>query len=202
MKAILISIKPQHLVNILNGKKSIEVRKNKALASAIENLIQEEGYATIYVHCSKENHHLVKPKDYDKYLLFTKGAIAYSREHTLNGKVVCTFKCYKEETIRSTEPLSVVGYYTKKSTIADERDLLEKSCLSFIELDDYLKGKNGYAIHISNLIIFDTPKQLSEFNTCNKYGIPQYEFGKNGCNYRHLTRAPQNFAYVEVLTYN
>ena len=29
MKAIAITIKPQHLVNILNGTKTLEIRKNK-----------------------------------------------------------------------------------------------------------------------------------------------------------------------------
>ena len=36
MKAIMISIKPKWCAKIMNGEKTIEVRKNKALANAIQ----------------------------------------------------------------------------------------------------------------------------------------------------------------------
>ena len=45
MKAIMISIKPKWCAKIMNGEKTIEVRKNKALANAIQKLIDENGYA-------------------------------------------------------------------------------------------------------------------------------------------------------------
>ena len=189
MKAILISIKPQHLVNILNGKKTIEIRKNKALANAIEKLIQEESYATIYVYCSKDNHQLVKPKDYDKYLLFTKGAVDYSREHTLNGKVVCSFKCYKVEEISF-----------------DDKEVQRKACLTEDELFDYLfvnepyheDMKKGYAIYINDLKIFDTPKELGDFEheimiRDNVRGISHEIVPVHRVN---------DWLYVEILTYN
>ena len=52
--------------------------------------------------------------------------------------------------------------------------LLEKSCLKDLtlpyeehrnELDDYLQGKDGYAIHIKNLHIFDRPKELKDYDS-------------------------------------
>ncbi len=62
---------------------------------------------------------------------------------------------------------------------------LRKSCLDFTELDDYLKGKNGYAIHIKNLHIFDEPKELSEY----------YHYNKGGFN-EPINNAPQNMMYA------
>ena len=50
----MISIKPKWCAKIMNGEKTIEVRKNKALATAIQKLIDENGYAEIYVYCSKD----------------------------------------------------------------------------------------------------------------------------------------------------
>ena len=62
MKAIMISIKPKWCAKIMNGEKTIEVRKNKALANAIQKLIDENEYADIYVYCTK-----------DKSLIYTDG---------------------------------------------------------------------------------------------------------------------------------
>lgn len=155
MKAILISIKPQHLANILNGEKTIEVRTSKALASAIENLIQEESYATIYAYCSKDN----KMSWYKECLPIEKTKdnelrLERLKEYEINGKVVCSFKCYNVEEISF-----------------DDKEVQRKACLTEDELFNYLfvnepyheDMKKGYAIHISDLKIFDTPKELSEF---------------------------------------
>jgi predicted transcriptional regulator len=78
----------------------------------------------------------------------------------------------------------------------EEDSVCEKSCLTFVELRNYLKGKNGYEIHISDLEIFDEPKELSEFKQ------PRDSYGKVNWNtneyyYMNLTKAPQNFCYVE-----
>lgn len=199
MKAIMISIKPQHLVNILNGKKTIEIRKNKALASAIKNLIQEEGCATIYVYCC---YGLTLSKGTRENELTKDGHLIINKPIVLNGKIVCCFKCYKVEDIKWCNRMDRnVNYYIDNPTTDDEKQLLQKSCLSFAELDDYLKSKNGYAIHISDLKIFDEPKELSEFaryKPLSCVGCCEYCENKK-CM---LTKAPQNFAYVEILTYN
>lgn len=58
-------------------------------------------------------------------------------------------------------------------------ELLEKACLKDYslpnvsvenELHDNLKGKNGYAIHLNDLHIFDKPRELSEFAYKQKKG--------------------------------
>lgn len=76
MKAIMISIKPKWCAKIMNGEKTIEIRKNKALATAIQKLIDVNGYAEIYVYCSKSN-----------YLGYISNRYV--------GKVVFKFRCYK-----------------------------------------------------------------------------------------------------------
>lgn len=186
MKAIMISIKPQHLANILNGKKTIEIRKNKALASAIEKLIKEYGYADIYVYCTKgkvKKDFLTKSQKFG-YILCPENAL-FNRDKTYdcNGKFVCSFKCYKVEEISF-----------------DDKEVQRKACLTEDELFDYLfvnepyheDMKKGYAIHISDLKIFDTPKELSEFKHERKFeNTPISEIIR-------LTKAPQNFAYVEI----
>ena len=63
-------------------------------------------------------------------------------------------------------------------------ELLKRSCLTNKEMYDYLNGKNGYAIHIKNLKIFDEPKELSDYTY---FGTKL--FGTLG-------NAPQNMMYA------
>lgn len=63
MKAILMSIRPQHLVNILNGKKTIELRKK----------FPSDYRGWVYLYCTK-----TKP--------YLEAALNF-----LSGKVVCRF---------------------------------------------------------------------------------------------------------------
>ena len=86
-------------------------------------------------------------------------------------------------------------------------ETLRKSCLTYEEISNYLKGKKGYAWHISNLVVFDRPKELGEFKHYNKPscdGCPfQYSIE---CDYHRevecddipLIKAPQSWQFIEV----
>ena len=89
--------------------------------------------------------------------------------------------------------------------------ILSDACLTLDELEKYLDGGAGYGWHISNLKIYDTPKDLNEFwfppkLYCEKErcgGCPfdqvpdvngEYSFD---CEWkRPLTRPPQSWCYV------
>ncbi|MGN0961305.1 MAG: hypothetical protein ACI4PF_03810 [Christensenellales bacterium] len=75
------------------------------------------------------------------------------------------------------------------------------SCLSQDDFIEYCNGQDLFAWHISNLKIYDKPKELSEFKFPNK--PIYYEDNKKaiygysvGCK---LTRPPQSWGYVEDL---
>lgn len=195
MIAIMIPIKPYWFAKILNGEKKIEVRKNKALAKAIQKLIDKQGYAPILGYCSLGSHYLAKPKESEKYLLFTKGAIKLIKEPPLNGKVPALLICREVE---ETRPF--FHWCIEKET-----------CLTRDEVLDYLDSKDKsvsnpkrqegkvYAIHISQLEIFDKPKELSEFRVFPKLKSIEtdedfylFTYGKP------LTKAPQSFMFIEV----
>ena len=55
----------------------------------------------------------------------------------------------------------------------------------------YAKGKTLYGWHISDLRIYDTPKELSEFTGLRdaKFGAAPYE----------IKRPPQSWCYVEAM---
>lgn len=209
MKAIMISGKPKWSALIMNGDKTKEIRRNKALANAIQKLIDEYGYAEIYWYCSKDTKNLLHKNCADIYWIEDKDfrnknkQLGLQNLPTLNGKVLFKFRCYKVEEIPSCQ-FSV--YYFPYTETLDDYDLLDKSCLTKEEIDDYLGyDKEGYAIHISDLEIFDKPKELSEFRyaVCPKTNCEYCEYNKTVegdlyCTRKTLTKAPQSMCYIET----
>lgn len=202
-RAIMIAVKPIWCAKIMNGDKTTEVRTSKALYKATKKLIEEQGYATFLMYCTKGDvlEYLYDTSDnYGEYIDH-KGKCWGDEQ--LNGKVLAKF------TVRKVEEIENFIYYQNDGWCGEEREHIDTNgmCLSEDELHTYLKGKNGYAWHIEDLVIFDKPKELSEFkqivkvhkcSTCCDYpceekcGFPAYvEFSKQ------LTKAPQNFCYVE-----
>ena len=78
-----------------------------------------------------------------------------------------------------------------------DNKLFEESCLSYDQLDKYLKQKDGYALHISNLKIFDKPKELNDYNVDNlaNYSSFGWDFEDNE-RITSLKKAPQNMMRV------
>ena len=187
MKAILISIKPKWCAKIMNGDKTIEVRKGTALYKAIQKLIDEYGFAEFYVYCTKdEKQGLVwdnngKGLVNSKLFPYSKGSPEHKR--LINGKVIFKFRCYKVEELFIKYG---VGWQTK--TIKGKEQVEKLTQLSVFQLFEYCGRKTNTAIHISDLEIFDKPKELSEFSTIVKPYKPTYR----------LTKAPQSWQYIDI----
>ena len=196
MKSILISIKPKYVAKILNGEKTIEIRKTMPKC---------ELPIDVYIYCTKENKQRLYPVSLlDKSNQVFKQAYREdkidNRTNYLNGKVVAKFTLDKVELIR---PIAL-GSFLITSTL-EHKEILDKSCLTENEIRRYLTNMYGYAWHISNLEIFDKPKELSEFKIIKTYICkncpPKYQYGvclKDCKETLSLTKAPQSFAYVEV----
>lgn len=185
-KSILLSIRPEWVLKILTNKKTIEVRKQ----------FPKDYKGWVYIYCTKG-----KPYFYgDEDGLWVSHLISSPNPYHWNGKVVARFWCDKVEEIKWF-PLFArnVDYYINNPSKEDEFNILKLSCLSFNELDNYLKCKNGYAIHISKLEIFDEPRELNEFTQLVKRTYDTaYGLGKYTDLYREsLTKAPQNYCYIE-----
>lgn len=97
------------------------------------------------------------------------------------GKVTSEFICDDIDKVAVYNDL----LYCERNS---QPDKLSQLCLTIDEIKAYLGEKNlGYTWHISNLVIYDEPKELSEFS---KYGF--------GCIVP-LKRPPQSWMYVEEL---
>lgn len=171
-KAILISIRPKYVADILNGIKTLEIRKTKPKCDLPID---------VYIYCTKEDS-LIKLHSvyvHDKYVCeqdfkcedFPKMYSGYEGK----GKVVARFKLNKVEEIENKISVRFSGY-PRTITLTDS-ELLRASCVSYSELKAYLQGGVGYAWHIDNLEIFDKPKELSEFK---------------------VSKAPQSYMFIEV----
>lgn len=187
-KAVLISIKPKWCELIASGKKTVEVRKTKPkLDTPFKCYIYctKESYKGKYLHTSNQHGKLlfwhnpndttitVQPEEYD-----------YTA-YTCSGKVVGEFVC---------DEIYAIGYspYNHGGFISDTDNLYEKSCLDLEKMFDYLSQGYGYGWHISDLKIYDKPKELSEFT-----GLRKTKFGYALVK---MQRPPQSWCYVEELS--
>ena len=75
--------------------------------------------------------------------------------------------------------------------------LLADACLTKDELEKYLDGGVGYGWHISNLRIYDTPRELREF-----YAVPNEVEVALKAKPKPITRPPQSWRYVEEELWN
>lgn len=185
-KAVLISIRPKYCELIASGKKTIEVRKTKP---KIETPFRCYMYMSAY-HWAFSLLREYGMEDLADRLMHETGKVI--------GEFVCD-QVYK---------FSTRVYLGEEQKISDE-EIVAKSCLSRPELRSYEGNKQGfYGWHISNLKIYDQPKELDSFvRTCTWYGKDidkcwdcfmavgeEHDCGVNGL--MRLERAPQSWCYV------
>lgn len=75
--------------------------------------------------------------------------------------------------------------------------LLADAYLTKDELEKYLDGGVGFGWHVSNLRIYDTPRELREF-----YAVPNEAEVALKAKPKPITRPPQSWRYVEEETWN
>ena len=185
MKAILMSIQPKWCEKIFSGRKTIEVRKT---APKLETPFK------VYLYCTNGRFDIT-----DIYDLTSESVRAVSEGR---GKVVGEFVCDKVKKYAS--------YKIYDLLVPQEIDICkvwdkEMTGLTYNELCDYGKGKPLYGWHISDLKIYDKPKELSEFRKpCNWthdcHTCKRAVWADDGTFYDcddTITRAPQSWQYVE-----
>lgn len=206
--AVLLSVRPKWCELIASGKKTVEVRKTRP---KIETPFK------CYIYCTKPKmitKYVFKPEDYPEYMrpekpVFCKvpdGSSPYCSVVNGNGKVIGEFVCDVIFTMSIT-------YSDPTSRIALKE--FPYTCLTDQQIIDYLgNGNQGYGWHISNLVIYDKPKEIRDFcypteKYCEKEmcgGCPKDQvMGLDGdyafdCEWqRPIKRPPQSWCYVQDL---
>ena len=109
--------------------------------------------------------------------------------YTTSGKVIGEFVCDKMYGIYYSIYPHDPPVFEEIGTL-NRPNVMGETCLSAIELNDYLDGNTGYGWHISDLQIYDKPRELSEFH---KPTMP------TGLRYEDdaIKRPPESWCYVE-----
>ena len=200
-KAIMLSIHPKWVEKIANGEKTIEVRKTKP---------KLETPFKCYIYCARDKHlafmqnqtgtNLIACMDVDAAIP-VGGAIG-------NGKVIGEFTC---------ERVVPITYDGGRLWCPTNAAFSPATCLSQTEIIAYIGDKGRcYGWHISDLRIYDTPRELSEFTPACRYknddgscpsrrvacSYQKYDYNPDGsinlveCG-RTLERPPQSWCYVD-----
>ena len=221
-RAVMISIQPKWCELIVNGKKTIEVRKTRP---------KLEAPFKCYIYCTRRKH---------KNAFHTYVNSGYGREnfgvigHWRSGKEIvdvnahlpaCRYNAYLAESKVIGEFVCdrIYQYSTANVEgidISDE-DMEKMSCLNRLELEEYELSAEAkdfevyrlglYCWHISDLVIYDKPKELSEFNTskrkhkscrnCEHKGWKEMYSSNCDCEMcfekAPITKPPQSWCYVE-----
>jgi len=182
-KVIVLSVRPQWLVKIINGEKTIEIRK-----SIPKNI---ELPCEVYLLCSKAEPYLTKI--YGEYLLtkYTCDKSPDGNVEMMNGKIVAKFTLNKMNRIWQRQMLydDFEHFYS-----TDDERISEKACMTDDDIEKYFGGynKNGYAWHIDDLVIFDKPMELREFYQIDVY---RNEFEEQ---FKRINKSPQSWCYAYI----
>ena len=191
MKAVLISIRPKWCEKIISGEKTIEVRKTRP---------KMDTPFKCYIYCTKPEEKLLTiMKDGDE-----------NYGETYHGKPVFI----------KTEKAPTTGLWDKRQKVIGEflcdqiiningagripSDAARPTCLEPAELHQYLGAATGFDWHISNLKIYDTPRELDDFRRackndwwCESCAMYSEYNGTCGNGSLQIRRPPQSWCYVE-----
>lgn len=106
------------------------------------------------------------------------------KEISLNGKIVAEVEIDKVEEIYNGFRFGDDGRYYVTNYMSYGM-VLEKSCLTDKEIEKYLQEDIGYALHLTNLKVFDKPLSFDK-----DYIYKDYKTNAT------LTKAPQNMCNV------
>lgn len=190
-RAVLISIRPKWCEKIIRGEKKIEVRRN---------FPKLDVPFKVYIYCTRQN--LLMKSNVSGNLFVKRGksckeTLESHSETEYSGKIIGEFVC------RTLEEFTTDYRANDAQNVAIAKD----ACMTLAEMTDYeYKGHSAclFGWHISNLKIYNQPKELNEFKGLCKVesdccACPYYNYSKLDCDGRTIKRAPQSWQYVEEL---
>lgn len=191
MKAVILSIRPKWCEKIVNCKKTIEVRKT---CPKLQTPFK------CYIYCTMNHPYIsVSCGELDKlnYRTNTVGRC--------NGKVIGEFTC--DQIIDAW--WDYVPDAITREVAGGNLEALDGTGMTDEELFSYVRDSmrgHCYGWHISNLRIYDQPRELTEFrrhcpNDLYCEACAMYSNNNGICNNEALPlrRPPQSWCYVEVM---
>ena len=197
MKAVLLSIQTEWIEKIVSGQKTIEVRKTAPKCDVPFKC---------YIYCCKAKSQW-RYSNYEGAYENSKGEVVYAQQHII-GEFICDklFLLHPYTYDRGSADLERRKFIQTFEGSSKENEILAATCLTQDKMFDYIGADNyGYGWHISDLKIYDKPKELREFfKPCptKEKGdcfdcdcLADNDYG--GICTNNLTRPPQSWQYVE-----
>ena len=165
MNEIMLSIRPKWCELIASGQKTIEIRKTKPRCNVPFK---------VYIYCTEDFRTSTKNRNHKFWIGEAINGVSDGR-YLGNGKVIGEFVCDKIHSIHVPSDIRYCVDFGIWSPLSEK--VLNDACLTAEESLDYA-GKKEFIFgwHISDLIIYDKPKDLSDFG---------------------MKRPPQSWCYVE-----
>lgn len=195
MKAILLSVQPKWLKMILNGEKTIEIRKTIPKCELPIDVYIYETLGTIKKYCDENSWGINNPKYFLNY--YTEDNKVVVSEGM--GQVVAKFSLNKYTFVPNWE-IDLFEYF-----LIHNKHTKISHCLELKDVYSYADGKDLYYWHIEDLQIFDKPMELGEFYKVGYMPNAEIEFRDrpdiwlNQGEYYRITKPPQSWQYVEVV---
>ena len=188
-KAVLLSIRPNWCKMIWAGMKEVEVRKTRPTL---------ETPFKAYIYCTGHDGWVMKsPK---------------AGVQKMDSRVIGEFTCDKIDKLVHVGTMMDINILTSDGWYKPADALLQAACLTEETVKKYLQGRNGYGWHISDLKIYNQPKDIMCFHRAveeNELWCKKCAIGKKkdvhcafcyGLDGLRLRRPPQSWCYVEELS--
>ena len=199
-KSVMLSIRPKWCEKIISGEKTVEVRKTRP---------KLETPFKCYIYCTIGGRDLNIPISQERLMrdYLETGSMKSLNCPLGNGKVVGEFTCDRIYKIDkdSTDFLFKAGGLSVYKQAAEEKCDL-RVAMTDDELHGYLGHCQGYGWHISDLRIYDQPREFTEFrqscpNDLYCEDCAMYSNNNGICNNGALPlrRPPQSWCYVEAM---
>ena len=173
MKAVMLSIRPEWCDLIIKHKKTVVLQKKRP------NL---QTPFKVYIWCTRASE------------IFAR--VRGNGWQQLDERVIGDFICDDISLLlhvgemgsnKTSELCAVTPSYMPRSP----DDLLKAACLCRSAAENYLKGRNGYCWHISDLKVYDEPIKLKDFRAKRP---------SNGDGLKDVCNPPLNWIYLEERT--
>jgi predicted transcriptional regulator len=196
-RAVMISIRPKRCEKICRGEKTIEVRKTRP---------KLETPFKCYIYCTKARERLITIlKDGDEnygeiyrgkpvFIKTDEGSVCdlWGKRQKVIGEFVC-------------DRIFPIDVYDNGCIKDWNFECMWQACLPYEGIAAYIgREKRGYGWHISDLKIYDAPRELGEFRRvcvndlyCESCAMYRESDGTCGNESLHLKRPFQSWGYVE-----
>lgn len=198
MKSTMTSVQPYWVFLIISEAKGWKIPQKKEVEVRKDYPKAEDWDRRNFIYCGQNKASFNRiPKEYQPLMRPFLGKVVAECEIAGIQKIGASTVCHNGLPLYSYYPLSSLDK--------------EQMCLDADELYSYGIGKTLYGWTITNLKVYDTPKELKEFETpctctaeyegetysdclfCDKAGDSDY--GIIACD-RKLKRSPQSWGYV------